>query len=151
MPELLVRGARIYTANLNPGHPAGTIQSIEHTLRSLDGLAAAERERIARLQKGLVDFQAQAGQAFEHEARLRELTATQAELNAALDLGKGDQGQIAQPADDGEADAGSDHAPAASEPASDPPRRRDRGRGRARPPPDPTTVPTKKTKRMTRR
>ena len=44
-PDLFVRGERLYTANLNPGHPAGTIQSIEHTLRSLERMGEEERER----------------------------------------------------------------------------------------------------------
>ena len=41
--------------------------------------------------KTLDDYRAQAGRPFEHEARLTELLARQAELNAALDLEKGDQ------------------------------------------------------------
>ena len=56
------------------------------------------------MEKSLADFQAQAGRPFEHEARLKELLARQAELNAALDLDKGER-QAAAPAD-GEADAG---------------------------------------------
>jgi hypothetical protein len=39
----------------------------------------------------LGDFQEQAGKAFEHEARLKELLGRQAELNAALDLDKGER------------------------------------------------------------
>ena len=44
LPELFVRGERLYTANLNPEHPVGTIQSIEHTLRSLERMAEEERD-----------------------------------------------------------------------------------------------------------
>ena len=43
-----------------------------------------------------LDYQAQAKQAFEHEARLKELLARQAQLNAALDLHKSDA-QAAEP------------------------------------------------------
>jgi hypothetical protein len=45
----------------------------------------------------LGDFEEQAGRPFEHEARLKELLGRQAELNAALDLDKGER-QIAPPA-----------------------------------------------------
>ncbi len=39
---------------------------------------------------GFADYQAQAQRPFEHEARLKELLARQAQLNAALDLDKSD-------------------------------------------------------------
>jgi hypothetical protein len=97
LPELFIRGAGIYKAQLNPENPVGTMQSIEHALRSPDKAASDERERTARAEKMLGDFQEQAGRPFEHEARLRELLARQAELNAALDLDKGER-QIAPPA-----------------------------------------------------
>jgi N12 class adenine-specific DNA methylase len=112
-PELFVRGAGMYTAHLNAEHPLGTVQSIEHTLRSLNGMGEDVQERIGRLQKSLADFQGQAGRPFEHEGRLKELVARQAELNAALDLDKGEQRQIAQPSD-GEAEAVSDQSAAVS-------------------------------------
>ena len=67
-------------------------------------MAEEERERCERLRKSLAEFQAQAGRPFEHDARLKELLARQSELNAALDLGKGEDRQVAQP-DDGEAPA----------------------------------------------
>jgi len=71
----------------------------------------------------LGDFQEQAGRPFEHEARLRELLARQAELNAALDLDKGER-QIAPPAgaEEGVADTESqnlaDAGPVAAGPCS---------------------------------
>ena len=67
------------------------MQSIEHTLRALDKAAEDERRAAERLEKMLADFQAQAGRPFEHEARLKELLARQAQLNAALDLDKGER------------------------------------------------------------
>ena len=81
----------MYSANLNPANPAGTVQSIEHTLRSLDKLAAEQQSRVARAEKELVDYQAQADRPFEHEQRLKQLLARQSELNAQLDLDKGEQ------------------------------------------------------------
>jgi hypothetical protein len=64
------------------------MQSIEHTLRALDKLADQEQERSARLEKALADYQAQANKPFDHESRMKELLARQAQLNATLDLDK---------------------------------------------------------------
>jgi len=91
VPELFVRGRATYSANLNPANPVGTVQSIEYTLRSLDKLAAEQQGRVARAEKELVDYQAQADRPFEHEDRLKLLLARQSELNSQLDLDKGDQ------------------------------------------------------------
>jgi len=98
LPELFIRGSGIYKAQLNTENPVGTIQSIEYALRSLDKAVADERDRAARAEKMLGDFQEQAGKPFEHEARLKELLGRQAELNAALDLDKGER-QVAPPAE----------------------------------------------------
>jgi hypothetical protein len=97
-PDLFVRGAATYSAHLNPENPVGTMQSIEHALRSLERQAESEREHIERLEKTLADYQGQAGKHFEHEDRLKALLSRQAQLNAALDLDKGDR-QIAEAAE----------------------------------------------------
>ena len=91
VPELFIRGRATYSANLNPTNPLGTVQSIEHTLRSLDRLAAEQQGRVTRAEKELVDYQAQADRPFEHDDRLKLLLARQSELNSQLDLDKGDQ------------------------------------------------------------
>ena len=91
VPELFVRGRATYSANVNPANPVGTVQSIEYTLRSLDKLAAEQQGRVARAEKELVDYQAQADRPFEHEDRLKLLLVRQSELNSQLDLDKGDQ------------------------------------------------------------
>jgi hypothetical protein len=91
LPELFIRGAGIYKAQLNAENPVGTMQSIEYALRGLDKAVSEERERAARAEKMLGDFQEQAGRRYEHEARLKELLVRQAELNAALDLDKGER------------------------------------------------------------
>ena len=91
IPDLFVRGRATYSANLNPANPVGTVQSIEHTLRNLDKLAAEQQNRVARIEKELADYQSQADRPFEHEERLKQLLARQAELNSLLDLDKGDQ------------------------------------------------------------
>jgi hypothetical protein len=114
LPELFIRGKDTYRAHLNPEHPLGTMQSIEHTLRALDRLAQEEREEIERHERALADYQAQLGRAFEHEEKLKELLGKQAQLNAALDLDKGEQ-QVAQ--DSQESDV-SDTRPAPSRASS---------------------------------
>jgi hypothetical protein len=90
-PDLYVRGALTYQAQLNPMSPLGTMQSIEHTLRSLDRKAEQEREDIARHEKAFSEYHGQLGRPFEHEQRLRDLLVKQAELNASLDLDKSDR------------------------------------------------------------
>ena len=96
LPELFVRGAGIYKVQMNAENPLGTMQSIEYALRGLDKAVADERDRSARAEKMLGDFQEQAGKPFEHEAKLKDLLVRQAELNAALDLDKGER-QVAPP------------------------------------------------------
>lgn len=97
VPDLFIRGAGTYGAHINADNPIGAMQSIEHTLRALDKAAEDERRQTERLEKALTDYQAQANRPFEHETRLKELLARQAQLNAALDLDKSDA-QAAEPA-----------------------------------------------------
>jgi hypothetical protein len=112
LPELFIRGTGIYKAQMNAENPVGTMQSIEHALRSLDKAATDERERAARAEKMLADFTEQADRPYEHEARMKELLVRQAELNAALDLDKGERQIAPEDAPDGgpeaEGDAGGD-------------------------------------------
>ena len=91
IPDLFVRRRATYSANLNSTNPVGTVQSIEHTLRSLDKLAADQGNRVARIEKELADYQLQADRPFEHEERLNLLLARQAEIDSLLDLDKGDE------------------------------------------------------------
>jgi hypothetical protein len=93
LPGIFIRGAGMYRAHVSPENPFATVQSIEHTLRSL----AQRQERVKDLQKTLADYQAQADRPFEHEARLKELLVRQAQVNALLDLDKGER-QVADPA-----------------------------------------------------
>jgi hypothetical protein len=46
---------------------------------------------VARIEKELADYQLQADRPFEHEERLKQLLARQAEIDSLLDLDKGDQ------------------------------------------------------------
>jgi hypothetical protein len=97
IPELFIRGRATYSANLNAANQVGTVQSIEYTLRNLDRVAEEQHVRVARAEKELVDYKAQADRPFEHEDRLKLLLARQSELNSQLDLDKGDQ-QVAESA-----------------------------------------------------
>jgi chromosome segregation ATPase len=93
---LFLRAAATYQVNLNPESPLGTISSIEHVLRSLERRAEEERQDIERNEKALSDYKAQLGRPYEHEARLQELLARQAQLNASLDLDKSDRQVVAE-------------------------------------------------------
>jgi len=108
LPELFIRGAGIYKAQLNAENPVGTMQSIEYALRSLDKAVEDERERAARAEKMLGDFTEQAGRPYEHEAKLRDLILRQAQLNALLDLDKGEQQVAPEDKTDGSPDAEGD-------------------------------------------
>ncbi len=100
IPDLFIRGRETYEARLNPDSPQGTLSSIEHALRSLDRRAEEEQREIERQKKALADYRAQADRPFEHETRLKELQAKQADLNKLLDLDKHDAQVVAEP--DGE-------------------------------------------------
>ena len=94
LPELFVRGNAMYSANFSGSSPVGTVQSIEHTLRNLDRLATEQRNRVSTLERELADYAVQSDRSFEHEGRLQELLAKQADLARLLDLDKGDQQAI---------------------------------------------------------
>jgi N12 class adenine-specific DNA methylase len=89
-PDIFVRGAQVYRAQFNPENPLGTVQSIEHTLRALDRRALEEYQETERQEKALAEYKAQLNRPFEHEQRLKDLLAKQAQLNAMLDLDKHD-------------------------------------------------------------
>jgi hypothetical protein len=99
VPDIFIRGAGTYSAHLNPENTVGTLQSIEHTLRSLERVAMLQQERADYLPKTPNDYQAQANRPFEHEVRLRELLVRQEQINSLLDLDKGEQ-QVAEAARD---------------------------------------------------
>jgi len=80
----------------------GTIASIDAALRGLDRKAEDEQREIERQKKALAEYRGQLGQAFEHEARLKELTVKQAQLNAALDLDKHEAQVVADAPETGE-------------------------------------------------
>ena len=74
MPELFVRGTATCSANLNPENPVGTVQSIEHVLRSLERHVENDREQIERLESP--DAQPQAAESFVARVVAERSTAT---------------------------------------------------------------------------
>ena len=102
-PDLFVRSKETYKANLNPENPLGTIASIDSVLRGLDRKAEDEKRDVEQHEKALADYRAQLGRPFEHEARLKDLMAKQAELNKALDLDKHDAQVVAESPEVGKA------------------------------------------------
>jgi hypothetical protein len=101
-PDLFVQGKETYKANLNFDNPLGTVSSIEHALRSLERKAEDEQGEIERQEKALAEYKAQMGRPFEHEARLKDLLAKQAQLNACLDLDKHEAQVVAEPDEGGD-------------------------------------------------
>jgi hypothetical protein len=65
-------------------------------LRGLGCKAEDEQQDIDRQEKALADYRAQLGRSFEHETKLKDLLAKQAQLNAALDLDKHDTQTVAE-------------------------------------------------------
>jgi hypothetical protein len=61
---------------------------MERVLIKFADFADQDRNQIERDEKALADYRAQADRRFEHEAKLRELIARQAQLNATLALDK---------------------------------------------------------------
>jgi len=110
---------------LNAENPLGTMQSIEYALRSLDKALKDERARAARAEKMLGELEEQAGKSFEHEVGLKESLVRQAELNAALDLDKGERQVAPAAGEEVDGDAGADEKAVG---VAARPERRERGR-----------------------
>jgi hypothetical protein len=73
------------------GDTVGTIQPVDHILRKLDTQADDQQRRVTRIQKELLDCQAETEGPFEHKKRLQHLLPQQAELNSVPDLDRGKQ------------------------------------------------------------
>ncbi len=114
-------GRTTYSAKLNPVNLVGNdpkyrahIEESGQAGRRPTGL----KQAVARIEKELVDYQAQAERPFEHEERLKQLLTRQAELNSALDLDKGDQ-QGADSAAELKGDLDVSQTPTPAEPSRD--------------------------------
>jgi hypothetical protein len=81
LAEFFVRGARLSGVQLNPQNPAGTIQSIERALRTLDKNVANESDNAGWYKKMLDIIRSSGVKQFEYEARMKEF-AGGSRLNA---------------------------------------------------------------------
>jgi chromosome segregation ATPase len=87
MPEILLKGSGIHSAKFSDS-ALGTIRSIEHTVQSLDEVAASLEQEMKDTRKRITDLTAQCGQPFEYADRLNVLVARQQEIAERLDLTK---------------------------------------------------------------
>ncbi|MDR3425797.1 MAG: hypothetical protein P4M13_12125, partial [Alphaproteobacteria bacterium] len=94
-----LRGEATYTINYNPDSPIGTIMSIERTLQGLETVQSRMESDLQRDKKALAEYKLQSEKPFEHEEKLKDLLAKQAQINALLDLDKDDK-QATTAADD---------------------------------------------------
>ena len=77
-------GRHRYWINVNEENPVGTLESIESTLRHLDGKEAAERGEAAEKAERLRKLKAQGEHGYENEAKLRALSERQQQINKEL-------------------------------------------------------------------
>lgn len=85
--EVVLRGKNAYTVNISET-PLGTISSLEHVVRSLDGRINECRNDLAQTAHRLEELQPHAHKPFEHEEKLKYLNHRQEEIVQALDLTK---------------------------------------------------------------
>lgn len=84
VPTVWLQGQARHTAQ-------ATSRSLESTVTHMDGRAAEVKGQITQAKKKAKDYEAELAKPFEHEKRLTDLAARQAELNKALDLNKSDE------------------------------------------------------------
>jgi N12 class adenine-specific DNA methylase len=83
----------VITGSSNELNGVGTVASAEAKLSGLEAIKTKTDEEIAQLEKNKREYEARRGRPFEHKARLRELEARQAELDAKLNLDSKDRPQ----------------------------------------------------------
>lgn len=87
--RLIVRGGIDYEAG-QAETPIGYVKVLENALNRMEEVLEAEREHLARTEKRMADIQAEVAKPFEKAERLAWLQQRQREIDAALDLSKGD-------------------------------------------------------------
>lgn len=86
---LLIRGGIDYEAG-KAETPIGFVKVLENALARMDEVLVNEREYLARTEKRMADIQAELAKPFDKAERLEWLRERQREIDAALDLTKGD-------------------------------------------------------------
>lgn len=75
-------------------NPMGMVRVIENVANALEGRLAEVHEYLARAEKRLADILAELSKPFDKEERLTQLLVRQREINASLDLDKGNAGAM---------------------------------------------------------
>lgn len=92
-PSFLLKKRRAYVAH-HSDNPIGMVRVIENVANALEGRLAEVHEDLARAEKRLVDILAEISKPFDKEDRLSQLLVRQREINASLDLDKGNAGAM---------------------------------------------------------
>ena len=70
--------------------PTGFVKVLENALKRMEEELEKENERLGRAEKRMADLQSEIAKPFEKAARLQWLQQRQKEIEAALDLSKGE-------------------------------------------------------------
>jgi hypothetical protein len=92
-PCFILKGRRVYTAH-HSDNPQGMVRVIENVANGLEGRLSEVHEDLARAEKRLADILMELAKPFDKEERLTQLLVRQREINAALDLDKGNAGAM---------------------------------------------------------
>lgn len=84
MGELKLKGSGVYTSKLNPDSPAGSIQSLENSVRRLDEKVETYKNRIKEHEANIPKIEESLKRPFEHEEKLEELLKRRKEIMDTL-------------------------------------------------------------------
>lgn len=87
--QLMIRGSIDYEVG-KAETPIGFVKVLEHALDRMDAVLEEERAYLARTEKRMTDLQAEVAKSFDKADRLEWLQQRQREIDAMLDLSKGD-------------------------------------------------------------
>jgi len=87
--EMLIRGEADYPVS-NAESPAGQMKVLENALHRMDKALDTEREHLAMTEKRLADLTVEVAKPYDKAKRLAWLQQRQKEINAVLDLTKGE-------------------------------------------------------------
>jgi N12 class adenine-specific DNA methylase len=85
--EIVLKGKNAYVAKISDS-ALGTISSMEHVVRSLDGHANELRNTLTATQRRIEELRPHVDKPFDHEEKLQTLVQRQQEIMKALDLNK---------------------------------------------------------------
>ncbi|MBF0633759.1 MAG: PLxRFG domain-containing protein, partial [Nitrospinae bacterium] len=96
-PEIYLRGKRDYyfTVPFNSENVNVTVR-LENLVKNLESEHARAEREIGKLERDLKTVTGEYGKPFEHEAKLNETLARQAELDKELEIGRNDEPMIAE-------------------------------------------------------